>query len=146
MKRIAAIALFVAATLTTTGTALAQTQAVKGTVPFNFSVAGTWLPAGTYTIGSLPQHSSNVIELGDQEKHIAAFAVGLVDQNDPSKGGELVFHRIGASYFLREVRYAHSSNKIYLPETKAEKKARERAMETTEASLRINDNVLIAMN
>jgi len=146
MNRIAAIALFVAATLTATGTAFAQNQAVKATVPFNFSVAGAWLPAGTYTIGSLPQRSSNVIQIGSQEKHTGALAVGLVDQNDPSKGGQLVFHRIGGSYFLREICYAHSSTKVYLPATKEEKKARQRAMEATEASLPVNDNVLIAMN
>jgi hypothetical protein len=146
MKRIAAIALFVAATLLTTGSALAQDHGVKAAVPFNFSVAGAWLPAGTYTIGSMAQRGSNVIEIGSQEKHTGAFAIGLVDRNDPSKGGELVFHRVGASYFLREVRYAHSDTKIYLPVSKAEKKARERAMEATEASLPINDNVLIAMN
>jgi hypothetical protein len=146
MKRIAAIALFVAATLVTTGTALAQNQAVKATIPFNFNVAGAWLPAGTYHIGSIEQRSSNVIQIGNQDKYAGAFAVGLVDQNDPSKGGRLVFHRIGASYFLREVCYAHSSTKVYLPATKAEKKARQRAMEATEASLPVNDNVQIAMN
>jgi hypothetical protein len=146
MNRIAAIALFVAATLVTTGSVLAQTTAVKAAVPFNFSVAGAWLPAGTYTLGSVPQRNSNVILIGNQEKHTGTFAVGLVDQNDPSKSGQLVFHRIGASYFLSEIRYAHSSTKIYLPVSKAEKKARQRAMEATEASLRIDDNVLIAMN
>jgi hypothetical protein len=146
MKRIAAIALFVAATLVTTGSAIAQDHAVKAAVPFNFSAAGAWLPAGTYVIGSIDQGGINRIRIGNQETRTGAFAVGLVDQNDPSKGGELVFHRIGASYFLREVRYAHSSIKVYLPVSKAEKKARERAMEATEASLRVNENVLIAMN
>jgi hypothetical protein len=145
MKRIAAIALFVAATLVTTGTALAQDHGVKANVPFNFSVAGTWLPAGTYIIGSSALRS-NVIQIGSREKGNTALALGMVDDNDPSKGGELVFHRIGASYFLSEVRYAHSSTKVYLPVTKEEKKARQRAMESNEASLPISDNVLIAMN
>jgi hypothetical protein len=145
MKRIAAIALFVAATLVTTGTALAQIQAVKANVPFNFNVSGAWLPAGTYTVGAAGLRSNEIL-IGSQEKHAGALALGMVDTNDPAKGGQLVFHRYGASYFLSEVRYAHSSTKIHLPVSKAEKKARERAMEATEASLRVNDNVLIAMN
>ncbi len=145
MKHIAALALFVASTLTATGVAVAQNQAVKANVPFNFSAGGAWLPAGTYTIGTAGIHS-NTIEVRNQEKGAGALALGMVDQNEPSKGGELVFHRIGASYFLSEVRYAHSSTKVDLPVSKAEKKARQRAMEATEASLRVNENVLIAMN
>ncbi|MGD0630501.1 MAG: hypothetical protein ABR987_14305 [Terracidiphilus sp.] len=145
MKRIAAIALFVAATLVTTGTALAQNQAVKADVPFNFSVNGAWLPAGTYTVGEAGLRE-NEIHIGNQDKGIGALALGMVDTNDPASGGKLLFHRYGASYFLSEIRYAHSSTKIHLPVSKAEKKARERAMEATEASLRVNENVLIAMN
>jgi len=74
MKRIAAIALFVAATLVTTGTALAQDHGVKANVPFNFSVAGTWLPAGTYIIGSSALRS-NVIQIGSREKGNTALAL-----------------------------------------------------------------------
>jgi hypothetical protein len=144
MKRIAAIALFVAATVITTGSALAQDHGVKATVPFNFSVNGAWLPAGTYTLGSAQR--SDIIQIGTQDKGTAVFAMGIVDQNDPSKDGELVFHRIGANYFLSEIRYAHSYTKVYLPVSKAEKKARQRAMEADDASLPVNDNVLIAMN
>ena len=145
MKRIAAIALFAAATLTTTGAALAQNQGVKANVPFNFNAGGTWVSAGTYTIGSASTHS-NTLEIGAPGKGSAAMALGIVDQNEPSQRGELVFHRVGDSYFLSEVRYAYSSIKVYLPVSKAEKKARQRAMESTEATLRIDDNVLIAMN
>jgi hypothetical protein len=145
MKNLAAIALFVASTLTATGIASAQNQAVKANVPFNFSVDGAWLPSGTYTIGAFSLRS-NSIHIASQDKGTGALALGMVDQNDPAKGGELVFHRYGASYFLSEVRYAHSSTKIHLPVSKAEKKARERAAEATEASLRVSENVLIAMN
>jgi len=145
MKRIAAIALFVAATLSTTGTAFAQNNGVKANVPFNFSVSGTWLPAGTYTIGSADPRS-NTINIAVPGKGSAAMALGIVEQNDPSQRAELVFHRVGESYFLSEIRYARSSTKAYLPVTKAEKKARQRAMESTDASLRIDDNVQIAMN
>ena len=145
MKRIAAIALFVAATLSTTGTAFAQNPGVKANVPFNFNAGGTWLSAGTYTIGS-DGMSSKTIEIGAPGKGSAAIALGIVEQGDTSQRAVLVFHRVGESYFLSEIRYANSSSKVYLPVTQAEKKARRRAMESVEASLRIDDNVLIAMN
>ncbi len=142
MKRIAAIALFAAATLVTTGTALAQNQAVKANVPFNFYVNGAWLPAGTYIIGS-QGIGNNEIQIANREKQAGALALGMVDANDPANSGELVFHRYGESYFLSEVRYSHSSTKVHLSASKAEKQARERAIE---ANLRVNDNVEIAMN
>ena len=52
MNRISAIALFVAASFVTAGSALAQDHRVQATVPFSFTVNGATLPAGTYTIGS----------------------------------------------------------------------------------------------
>jgi hypothetical protein len=142
MKRIAAIALYVAATLITTGTAMAQNHGVKAAVPFSFNVNGTWLPAGEYTIGSDANRVS-IIGIGSQEMQSATYALGLVDASEPAKGGLLLFHRYGERCFLSEVRYAHSSTKIRFPVTKTEKKARERAMES---SLRVNDDVQIAMN
>jgi hypothetical protein len=145
MKRIAAVALFVAATLITTGSAFAQNPGVKASVPFNFNAGGTWISAGTYTIGATGL-GSKTIEIGAPGKGSAAMALGIVNQSEPSARGELVFHRVGESYFLREVRYAYSSTKVCLPVSKAEKKARQRAMEATDASLPINDNIQIAMN
>ena len=74
MKRIiAAIALFVAATFITTGSALAQDHRAKATVPFNFSVNGSWLPAGNYTIGS-DSTSANVLNITDREKSVHILA------------------------------------------------------------------------
>ena len=145
MKRTAAIALVVAATLFTTGSALAQNRGVKADVPFNFNAGGTWISAGTYTIGATGL-GSKTIEIGAPGKGSVAMALGIAEQNDPSQRAELVFHQVGASYFLSEVRYAYSSTKLHLPVSKAEKKARQRAMETNDASLPINDNVQIAMN
>ena len=51
MNRIAAIALFVGATLITAGSAAAQSSVVEANIPFNFTVSDTFLPAGTYTFG-----------------------------------------------------------------------------------------------
>ena len=142
MKRIATIALSIVATLLTSGSAFAQDHDVRATVPFNFNVSGSWLPAGAYTIGS---NSPNglVLRLTSRDHKAGAFALGIIDDSNPGQRAEMVFHSYGDQYFLSEIHYPHSSIKVRLPLTKAEKKARKRA---EEASLRVNDNILIAMN
>jgi len=142
MKRIATIALSIVATLLTSGSAFAQDHGVKATVPFNFNVSGSWLPAGTYTIGSNSENG-RVLRVTSRDQNIGAFALGMIDDGNPGQRAEMVFHSYGDQYFLSEIHYPHSSIKVRLPLTKAEKKARKRA---EEASLRVNDNILIAMN
>jgi len=71
------------------------------------------------------------------------FALGEIDTSDPGRGGELVFHKYGGQHFLSEIHSTHSATKVRLTMSKTEKKARKRA---DEASLRVNNNVLIALN
>jgi len=142
MKRIAAIALLVAATLLTTGSAVAQDHRVKATIPFNFTVNDSWLPAGTYTIGS-DSNSPNVLNIRDRANSVHILAMGLPDPRDSEKVGKLVFHRYGNQYFLSEIRCGSASMNVHFPATKLEKKAR---TQTQEAELRVNDDVLIALN
>ena len=142
MKRIAAIALFVASTLLTAGSAVAQDHRVKATVPFNFTVNNSWLPAGTYTIGS-NSDTPNLLSIRDRAKSVHILAMGLTDPRDSEKVGKLVFHRYGNQYFLSEIRRGSASMNVHFPATKLEKKAR---TQTQEAGLRVNDDVLIALN
>lgn len=142
MKRIVTIALSLAATLITSGSALAQAHAVKATVPFNFSLNGTWMPAGTYTIRT-ESNQGMVLRFASREQKSTALAMGQIDISDPGQNGKLLFHKYGERYFLSEVRYPHSSTKVYFPPTRAEKKVREG---TNEASLPVNNNVLLALN
>jgi hypothetical protein len=142
MKRIITIALSIAATLITSGSAFAQNQGVKATIPFNFNASGNWVPAGTYTIGQESQ-SANVLRLTNREQKVGVFALGQIDSSDPGRKGELVFRQYGNQYFLSEIHYPHSSTKVRIPMSKAEKNARKRA---EEASLQVNNNVLLALN
>jgi hypothetical protein len=142
MKRIAAIALFVAATFITAGSALAQDHRVKATVPFNFTVNGSWLPAGNYTIGS-DSTSPNMLIITDREKSVHILAMGLTDSNSPSKSSKLVFHKYGNQYFLSQICYADTSTKVQFSTSKAEKRAR---TQINEAGLRVNNDVMIALN
>ena len=143
MNRISAIALIVAASFVTAGSAMAQDHRAKANVPFNFSVNGNSLPAGTYTVGS-EINSPNVITITDREKNIHILALTLPDANAPGTGNKLVFHRYGDQYFLSEVRCESASLNVELSTSKAEKRAK--AAQTQEAGVRVNNDVMIALN
>jgi hypothetical protein len=143
MNRISAIALIVAASFVTAGSAMAQDHRAKATVPFNFTVNGNSLPAGTYTVGS-EINSPNVITITDREKNIHILALTLPDANTPGSGNKLVFHRYGDQYFLSEVRCESTSMNVHLTTSKAEKRAKAQVQET--AGLRVNNDVMIALN
>jgi len=141
MKRIAAIALFVAASFITAGGALAQDQQVKATVPFNFTVNSSSMPAGNYTIGSAST-SGNILTIADWEKHVHVLAMGQRDSGTTVKSGHLVFHKYGDQYFLSEICYAGSSATVQFPSSKAERRAR---AQTQEARLSADNDVMVAL-
>jgi hypothetical protein len=142
MKPIAAIALFVAASFVTAGSALAQDHRAKATVPFNFTVNGSRLPAGNYTIGS-DSAIANVLTITERDKSVHIMALGQTDPNYSGTSSKLVFHKVGNQYFLSDICYSDSSTKVHFPTSKAEKRAR---TETQEAGLRVNNDVMIALN
>ena len=141
MKRIIAIALFVAATLIPASSALAQDHRVGATVPFSFTVNGNTLPAGTYRIGS-DVTQANMLSIRSRQNKVNIWAMGQTDSGNPG-AGKLVFHRYGDSYFLSEICYPNSSTRVHFPVSKMEKRTR---AHTLEAGLNVNDNVLIALN
>ena len=142
MKRIPTIALLVAASVIMAGSAMAQNDAVKATVPFNFTASGNrLLPAGTYTI-STDTSSPHILRIADREKGVSVVALALPDAGNPRNTNKLVFHRYGSQYFLSAIRCEASAMNIYLPPSKQEKMARAQAQE---AELRVNNDVLVAL-
>jgi hypothetical protein len=142
MKHITAIAHFVAVTLITTGCALAQDHVVKATVPFDFAVNGSSLPAGTYSIG-YDVTDAKILSIRNWQQHVSILALGQTDSNGSAEAGSLVFHKCGEQYFLREIRYPNSGTKVLFLASKREKRAREHIQM---ASLPANSDVLIALN
>jgi hypothetical protein len=140
MKRIPAITLVAVAALVTAFSAGAQDHGVKAAVPFNFTVNGSSVPAGSYMISST---SANLFSLKNKQENVNIWAVGLTGAKEPGQAGSLLFHKYGDRYFLSEIRYPHSSTMVHLPTSRIEKKVREH---TLEASLNVNNNVLIALN
>ena len=140
MKNLTAIALFVAAGLATAGSALAQDHKVTATVPFNFTVNGRTLPAGQYTIGN-DSTSPRTVTISDRQAGVAVMAITIPDSST-SADNKLVFHRYGNQYFLSQIRTANDSMSCHLTTSKQEKWAK---AQTQEASLRENNDVLIAL-
>jgi hypothetical protein len=142
MNRISAIALFVAASFVTAGSAMAQDHRVQATVPFNFTVNGESLPAGTYIIGS-DVTSPRIVTISNRAKKVNLMAVTLPDSSSSHESNKLVFHKYGNQYFLSEIRCDAASMNAHLTTSKQEKWAKAR---TQEAALREDNNVLVALN
>jgi len=142
MKHITALALFIAACFVTAGKAIAQDYAVKATIPFNFTANGRTLPAGNYTLGS-DITSPSILKIRDQSQHVHLMVMTMPGANEREKANVLVFHKYGNQYFLSEIRSEASAINVQLATSKQEKRAK---AETEQAGLRVNDNVMIALN
>jgi len=134
MKRIVAIALFLAVSFITARTAMAQNHAVEVNVPFSFTVNDVTLPAGKYTIASELSDPATLI-FRDRMHTIRAIDMGL---NDPTGLGEasgLVFHHYGDLYFLSKIRFAPAAKAVLLPPTKAEQHAQKHSRKEGEIQI-----------
>jgi len=141
MKRITSItsiALFALVSFVTVGSISAQDRAVKATVPFDFTVGNTLLPAGSYTIAA---EDTGVIKIRNTDGRIVLLSTSTPDGKE-AKTGELVFNKYGDQYFLREILCASADMNMAVPASKQEKRAREQ-----EASLNTpGQQVYLALN
>lgn len=142
MKYITALALFIAASFITAGKAIAQDYAVQATIPFNFTVNGRLLPAGNYTLGS-DVTSPSILKIRERTQQVHAMVMALPSSTQKRKANELVFHKYGNQYFLSEIRSEESAINVHLATSKQEKMVR---AETEQARLRVNNDVMIALN
>jgi hypothetical protein len=138
MKRtINLIALFVASLFITAGV---WAQTVKATIPFDWTVNGNSVPAGTYTISSLPtDHHILEIRNGGNSVHILSMAL---DDSRRGKDNVLVFHKYGDQYFLSEIRSENASMELEFPTSKAEQRAKS---QTLEAGVPSSGDVVVAL-
>lgn len=142
MKRITAIALFVLASLIAVRGAEAQQRGVQATVPFDFSVDGTLLPAGTYKFTT--ENFLTVLIRNDQHHaNVMSIAPAYVEA---SKDGKLIFKRYGNQYFLNEIVSSASGLSVELPTSKAEKRARLQEASLHNGNQTDGDRVLVALN
>ena len=83
--------------------AQADDQAIlKATVPFDFTVANTTLPAGTYSVSVLTP--DNIVRLQGTDGHSAAFVYSTpLSIAGGTKDTRLVFQHLGSKYFLSQI-------------------------------------------
>jgi hypothetical protein len=122
MKRTTAIALITMANFALAGTSFAQSNGVRATVPFDFTVGSKLLPSGTYTIQT-NSTSPNVIMIRSHDKPLATLSLVHQDSNKSPNGGKLLFHKYGGQYFLSEILCDQAGMNVELPPSKTEKRA-----------------------
>jgi hypothetical protein len=89
--------------LLATASAYAQTGVVKATIPFDFIVNKTQLPAGAYKVQALGiTASAMAIESPDGKVVKAFLPVACTSPQTPTTT-KLLFHRYGAQYFLTQI-------------------------------------------
>jgi hypothetical protein len=113
---ILALALVVSAPL-----AQAQTRA-RASVPFEFSLNQTSMPAGIYEVSSM---SDKVLTVRNLETRDARLVIASVHVQASQAAGtphaKLVFRKYGDQYFLAEIWNGQSNIGIAFPESKKER-------------------------
>lgn len=92
------------------------------TVPFAFTVGGSEMPAGTYTIRSVSQ---SVIAIRDRNTGKAVLSFVQPEWAGNSDGTpKLVFNKYGNRYFLSRVSPGFGGNAMQVPISKLERELR----------------------
>ena len=115
---------------------------MKATVPFDFAVGNSHLPAGTYTISSADLRGSTGLVIRSDSGKISVLTTAYADGKD-SKNSKLVFDKYGDQYFMREILCSNSDMNVELPVSKAEKKAAQYQASLQDSN---KDQVFIALN
>lgn len=77
---------------------------IEANIPYAFVVKDTQLPAGKYTIRVADQTDPNVMEIRSADRHTAVFfETENMQANRMADKTELVFDKIGNTYFLSQV-------------------------------------------
>jgi hypothetical protein len=119
-----AIAVCLLASFAAGSNASAQDHAAKATVPFNFNVGDSWVPAGTYIMSSDSNHPK-VVSIRSKDGRLNLMSV--TRSGDPRSGaGKLVFTKYGDQYFLHEIVCSLCGIDVVFPGSKHEKLARTR--------------------
>jgi hypothetical protein len=104
----------------------AQFQLVAD-VPFDFHVNGKLLPAGTYRVSSMQSAAVLVSAMEPSGPRAAALTHAAGGGTVKHETSQLVFHRYGDSYFLRQVWRAGMEVGCNLPASRPEKEVLFRA-------------------
>lgn len=118
MKRLTTLALFIG--ILGVGSALAQGDFVRATMPFAFTVGQKLLPPGTYTI---IREDCDLIAIQNWSRDVMILSATFPDSVESGNDAKLVFDKIGDQYFLRQVVGGPSGVNAFLAESKSEENA-----------------------
>jgi hypothetical protein len=130
MKR-HALSLISLSLLLMAGSAIAQNRPVRANVPFDFTVEGKTVPAGTYTIGKLGRTPEMLLLWSNDGLNMIVGSNAAENRNGANKT-KLVFNRYKDQYFLSEIWVEGATNGRHIPKTGREK---ELAKQTASANL-----------
>ena len=118
--RILALSAF--AFVLTADVAKAQSTDTISKVPFTFNVGASVMPADTYRVSEFGGQTGVFLISGYRH---SAILMSQPDGRTADDRPQLVFHKYGDQYFLREVRLAGNTG-FSLPESKQERQVEER--------------------
>src|SRR5215469_14177284 len=108
-------------------------QAVKVSIPFDFTAGNKALPSGQYRVAAISDTGTlSVIGGGSELAMVNSYAV---QANAASTSTKLIFHRYGDEYFLYQVWVQGESRGRELPPTEVEKELASNARSSTVAVL-----------
>lgn len=120
--------------LLTAARVCAQQIVAEATVPFNFMVANSVLPAGNYQI--LPCNAAAIM-IRNCDSNATVLAAASPNYESPFGPAALVFHQYGNQYFLREVHVPNAQGAT-LPVS-----AREKAAKLESATVRTTQRIFV---
>ncbi len=107
--------------LLVTTAASAQSIRVKANVPFSFIVDRATLPAGEYSVDSMDDQG-RVLLIGDLNSRAKNLVISnSCDAVKAAQQTQLIFHRYGNRYFLKQIWVAGNSAGHELPTSPREK-------------------------
>jgi hypothetical protein len=105
--------------LTAATSALAQSQALSATIPFDFYVSGKLLPAGTYVI--TPTSHGEAILVSDRTGNSAFVITVGSARNHSASLSRVVFRQYGSASFLTTIYWTGFQNGKMVATSKMEK-------------------------
>lgn len=84
--------------------AKAETHAeVKVNIPYEFVVAGSTLPAGTYTVGRVSDNRSGGLSIVNYDTKSSIFVLPEQFESQQRVDARVTFERVGSTYFLSAI-------------------------------------------
>ena len=80
---------------------------IKVNVPFEFTVSGETLPAGTYTVSRVSDDKLAALLLINRDTHVGVFVRPLVVESARADMPSVGFERVGETRFLSKIETSH---------------------------------------